>query len=429
MEANRPRRISIRRSFFRCCSGADPVPLEGRHFVTTSNLLEVYNRADLLFVRGDGPWLFTRSGEAWLDCVSGIATNALGHAHPRLREALERQARKVWHLSNMFRIEGQELLARKLAAHSFADRVFFTNSGAEAVECALKLVRRYYHAKGDTQRTVVYSLKGAFHGRTYATINAAGNSSYLDGFGPSLPGYAVLPATDRAALAKAIAASDTAAIIVEPVQGEGGAREIPGETLRWLRQQCTRNEVLLVYDEVQSGMGRTGRLFAHQWHQDCEPDVMALAKALGGGFPVGACLATEAASAGMLPGTHGSTFGGNPLAMAVADAAFDIISETAFLEHVEATSRAIRGGLRALAERHPGIVREVRGKGLLVGVALHPNNREFIAAARGQRLLLAGGGDNIVRILPPLNISKEEMHEILTRFDATCSAMTMARAS
>jgi acetylornithine/N-succinyldiaminopimelate aminotransferase len=396
--------------------------------MTSSHLLDVYNRAEPLFVRGEGPWLFTRQGDAWLDCVSGIATNALGHAPPALRAALERQAAKLWHVSNMFRVEGQERLADKLAAATFADRVFFTNSGAEAVECALKLARRYHHTRGDAQRTMIYSLQGAFHGRTYATVNAAGNPAYLDGFGPNLPGYASLGVDDRAAMRRALERDDTAAIIVEPVQGEGGARELPGELLRWLRRECTARGVLLIYDEVQCGMGRTGRLFAHQWFRGCEPDVMAVAKALGGGFPVGACLASEAAAAGMVPGTHGSTFGGNPLAMEVAEAAFDIIADPAFLETVEVTSGSLRSGLEDLATRHPAIIRDVRGKGMLVGIGVHPNNRAVMAAARNQRLLLAGGGDNIVRLLPPLNIGRREIHEILHRFDATCAAMALAEA-
>lgn len=397
--------------------------------MSKSNLLDVYNRAEPLFESGQGPWLFSDRGEAWLDCVSGIATNALGHAHPVLRQALERQAGKLWHISNMFRVEGQERLAAKFAAHTFADRTFFTNSGAEAVECALKLARRYHHARGHPQRTMIYSLEGAFHGRTYATINAAGNASYLDGFGPALPGYAMLSLGDRESLAAALAAPDTAAIIIEPVQGEGGAREIPGEILSWLRRECRRSGVHLIYDEVQSGMGRTGRLFAHQWHPGCAPDVMAIAKALGGGFPVGACLATETAAGGMVPGTHGSTFGGNPLAMAVAEAAFDIIADPAFLHSVEVTSAMIREGLSTLGARHPSIIREVRGKGMLVGVALYPSNRAFMAAARAQRLLVAAGGDNIVRLLPPLNLSAADAKEVLLRFAATCVAMTSAEAS
>ena len=397
--------------------------------MTASHLLDVYNRADPLFVRGEGAWLYTDTGEAWLDCVSGIATNALGHAHPVLRAALERQAGKLWHLSNMFRIDGQERLAAKLAADTFADRVFFTNSGAEAVECALKLARRYHHARGDTHRTMIHSLRGAFHGRTYATINASGNPAYLEGFGPSLPGYASLGLDDRPGIERALAADETAALILEPVQGEGGARELPGDLLRWLRRECTRRGVLLIYDEVQSGMGRTGRLFAHQWHRGCEPDVMAVAKALGGGFPVGACLATEAAAAGMVPGSHGSTFGGNPLAMAVAEAAFDIIADRAFLDRVEATSGALREGLEGVSARYPAVIRDLRGKGMLVGLGVHPNNRVFMAAARDQRLLLAGGGENIVRLLPPLNISAREVDEILRRFEATCASMTLAQAS
>jgi acetylornithine/N-succinyldiaminopimelate aminotransferase len=397
--------------------------------MSASQLLDVYNRAEPLFVRGEGPWLFTEGGERWLDCVSGIATNALGHASPVLRQALEQQSAKLWHVSNMFRVQGQERLASKLVARSFADRVFFTNSGAESVECALKLARRYHHVRGQPERTMIYGLRGAFHGRTYAAINAAGNPAYIEGFGPALPGYGVVDLEDREALAKAIGARTTAAVIVEPVQGEGGARELPGGLLRWLRRECTRGGVLLIYDEVQSGMGRTGRLFAHQWHRGCEPDVMAIAKALGGGFPVGACLASEAAAAGMVPGTHGSTFGGNPLAMAVAEAAFDTISNPAFLDTVEATSTMLRAGLEQLPAQHPDVIREIRGKGMLVGIALHPNNRAFMASAREQRLLVAAGGDNMVRLLPPLNISAHEVADIVRRFAATCSSMAMAQAS
>jgi len=393
------------------------------------HLLNVYNRAEPNFVRGYGPWLHTDAGEVYLDCVSGIATNALGHANPALRAALATQADKLWHVSNMFRIEGQERLAAKLAASTFADRVFFTNSGAEAVECALKLARRYHYARGRPERTVIYSLSGAFHGRTYATINAAGNPSYLEGFGERLPGYAVLAAHDRVAMAEALSRPDTAAIIVEPVQGEGGAREVPRALLRWLRRECTRSDVLLIYDEVQCGMGRTGRLFAHQWQRGCDPDVMAVAKALGGGFPVGACLASERAAAGMVPGSHGSTFGGNHLAMAVAETAFDVIADEAFLETVRATADFLREGLAEIAGRHPHVVRDLRGKGMLVGLALYPNNREFMACAKAQKLLVAGGGDNIVRLLPPLNVSRAEAEEILRRFEATCAAMTMAQAS
>jgi acetylornithine/N-succinyldiaminopimelate aminotransferase len=397
--------------------------------MTASHLLDVYNRAEPLFVRGQGPWLYTQQGDAWLDCVSGIATNALGHAPPALCTALERQAAKLWHVSNMFRVEGQERLAAKLAANSFADRVFFTNSGAESVECALKLARRFHHVRGNPERTMIYAIRGAFHGRTYATINVAGNPAYTEGFGPALPGYGVLDVDDREAIGRALADPATAGLIVEPVQGEGGARELPGAVLRWLRRECTRYGVLLIYDEVQSGMGRTGRLFAHQWYRGCDPDVMAVAKALGGGFPVGACLATEAAAAGMTPGTHGSTFGGNPLAMAVAEAAFDTIADPAFLDTVEATSAALRDGLETLSARHPDIIRDVRGKGLLVGIGLHPNNRVFMAAARHQKLLMAAGGDNIVRLLPPLNVSPHEVTAIVRRFAATCASMAMAEAS
>lgn len=397
--------------------------------MSQQHLLNVYNRAEPTFVRGTGPWLHSDTGEIYLDCVSGIATNALGHANPALRAALAGQAEKLWHVSNMFRIAGQERLAARLAAATFADRAYFANSGAEAVECALKLARRYQFVRGRPQRTVIHSLSGAFHGRTYATINAAGNPSYLEGFGERLPGYSVVSSDDRAALAAALARPDTAAVIVEPVQGEGGARDIPGPLLRWLRAECNRHDVLLIYDEVQSGLGRTGKLFAYQWHEGCEPDVMAIAKALGGGFPVGACLASERAASGMVPGSHGSTFGGNPLAMAVAEAAFGIIADEAFLEAVRNTAAFLREGLAAIAARHPLVVRDIRGKGLLIGIALHPNNRAFMAAARTQRLLVAGGGDNIVRLLPPLNLSRVEAAEVLRRFDATCAAIAVAEPS
>jgi acetylornithine/N-succinyldiaminopimelate aminotransferase len=397
--------------------------------MTANRLMNVYNRAEPLFVRGRGPWLYTETGESWLDCVSGIATNALGHAPPILVDALTRQAGDLWHLSNMFRVAGQERLAEKLCAASFADRVFFANSGAEAVECALKLARRYHSSKGQGHRNVVYGLPGAFHGRTYATINAAGNRSYLEGFGPALPGFATLDLEDHGAVEAALAAPETAAVIVEPVQGEGGARAVPFERLRRLRQDCSKRDVLLIFDEVQCGMGRTGRLFAHQWHPGCEPDMMTLAKALGGGFPVGACLATEAAAAGMAPGSHGSTFGGAPLAMAVAEAAFDAIADDGFLRTVEATAERLRTGLEAIARRRPEVVRELRGRGLLIGVALRPDNRAFMAAARDRGLLVAGGGDNIVRLLPPLNLTAAEADEVLTRFEATCADVALAEAA
>ncbi len=388
-----------------------------------SPLLPVYARADPVFSHGEGSRLFTRDGADYIDCVGGIATNALGHAHPALIAALEGQARKLWHLSNMFRIPGQEELASKLVSETFADRVFFTNSGSEAIECALKMARRYHYDKGRPERDVVYGFSGSFHGRSYAAMNAAGNPVHCEGFGLRLPGYGQLSLDDSDGILTAIADPRTAAIIVEPVQGEGGAREVPCQLLRDIRIATRGAGVLLIYDEVQSGMGRTGKLFAHQWYDNIEPDLMAVAKALGCGFPLGACLATKAVASAMVPGTHGSTFGGNPLAMAVGNAAFDIINDTATLHRAQDAEQIMRTGLASIAEARPELIGEVRGKGLLIGIALKVPNREFMARALYHRLLVGGGGGNIVRLLPALNISDHEIDDVLARFDATCTDM------
>ena len=382
-------------------------------------LMPVYNRAEPVFVRGEGVWLHTAEGDTYLDCVAGIATDALGHAHPRLVAALTEQAGKLWHVSNVFRIPGQEQLAERICAASFGDRVFFTNSGAEAVEAALKTARRYHAAAGAPERIDIIGFTGSFHGRTYATINASGNPSYLDGFGPRLPGYVQLPIDDEAALAEAIARPTTAAVIVEPVQGEGGARALSKDWLLTLRRLCSEHGVLLIFDEVQSGMGRTGRLFAHQWFDGAEPDIMAIAKALGCGFPVGACVTSAEAARGMVAGVHGSTFGGNPLAMAVAEAAFDEIAKPDTLANAETIGRRLADGLAVIAADHPSVVVDVRGKGMLIGVKLVVNNREFMAAARQQKLLVAGGGDNCVRMLPSLLMTEAEADLALERFAAT----------
>lgn len=386
-----------------------------------SHIMGVYNRAPVEVERGEGARLYAADGTVYLDCVAGIATNSLGHAHPKLVEALKAQADKIWHVSNIFKIPGQEELADRLCADSFADVVFFTNSGSEAVECALKTARKYHSANGNPERIVIYGFDGSFHGRTYAAINAAGNPGYVEGFGPRLPGYTQLTWGDREALETAFKAPDTAAIILEPVQGEGGARAIPEEDLRWLRQMADANGVLIIFDEVQCGMGRTGKLWAHEW-AGMAPDIMAVAKALGGGFPVGACLATAEAAKGMTVGVHGSTFGGNPLAMAVGLAAYDEISKPETLANVNEVAGYLKQQLNGLKDRHPDIIEEVRGKGLLVGVKLKPNNREFMAWARDEALLVAGGGDNCVRLLPPLNLTLDEAREAIEKFDATCAA-------
>ncbi|RJF85802.1 aspartate aminotransferase family protein [Sphingomonas cavernae] len=397
----------------------------------SDRIMAVYNRAPVVFERGVGPWLYTKEGEAYLDCVAGIATNGLGHAHPGLVAALTEQAGKIWHLSNIFRIPGQEELAERLTANSFADTVFFGNSGSEAIECGLKTARKYHAANGQPERIDVIGFAGSFHGRTYAAVNASGNATYLEGFGPRLPGFIQLGLDDMDAIAEAIARPTAAALIVEPVQGEGGARALSGEWLLEVRRRCTEAGVLLIHDEIQSGMGRTGRLFAHQWFPGAEPDIMAVAKALGGGFPVGACVATAEAAKGMTFGAHGSTFGGNPLAMAVSIAAFDEIARPETLAHATKVAETLSNGLRDIAARYPDIIVDVRGKGLLIGVKMVINNREFMAAARDQHLLVAGGGENCVRLLPPLNMPIADAEEALKRFEATCEAVraTLAKAA
>ena len=387
----------------------------------TDALLGVYNRAPLTVSHGQGSWLFDVDGRRYLDCVAGIATDALGHANPVLVKALTEQAGKLWHVSNIFRIPGQEALAERLTGASFADVVFFGNSGSEAVEGALKTARRYHHANGQPERIDVIGFAGSFHGRTYAAINAAGNPSYVEGFGPRLPGYVQLTIDDEAGIAEAIARPTTAALIVEPVQGEGGARALTGEWLKRVRELCTKHGVLLIYDEVQSGMGRTGKLFAHQWFEGVEPDIMAIAKALGGGFPIGAFLATREAAKGMVAGVHGSTFGGNPLAMAVGIAAFDAISSPETLANVEKVSALLKTELQALAARNPDIVSEIRGKGLLIGLKLIPNNRDFMGIARDHGLLVAGGGENCVRLLPSLLLSEAEALDAVSRIELACA--------
>ena len=389
--------------------------------IPDDHVMAVYNRAPLAFERGSGARLYSTDGEVYLDCVAGIATTALGHAHPRLVEAVKRQAEKLWHVSNIFRIPEQEELAKRLTDASFADVVFFTNSGTEAVECALKTARKYHAVNGAPERIDIIGFDGSFHGRTYAAVNAAGNPSYTDGFGPRLPGYIQLAFGDHDAIKEAIASPTTAAVILEPVQGEGGARAVPDVCLRGLRQLCDEHGVLLIYDEVQSGMGRTGRLFAHEWAGDAAPDIMAVAKALGGGFPVGACLATAEAAKGMTVGAHGSTFGGNPLAMAVALEAFSILSDEETLAHVREISGYLTQQLEGLKQRWPDVIVDIRGRGLLIGVKLHPNNRAFMALARDQNLLVAGGGDNCVRLLPSLTLTIEEAREAIEKFDAACA--------
>ena len=388
--------------------------------MSNEHLMGVYNRAPLAVDRGQGARLWSTDGTEYLDCVMGISTNALGHAHPALVQAVKDQAEKLWHVSNIFKIPGQEALADALCEKSFADVVFFTNSGTEAVECALKTARKFHSANGQPERIDIYGFDGSFHGRTYGAINAAANPSYTNGFGPPMEGFHQLVFGDHEALKAAIANPNTAAIIVEPVQGEGGCRAIPEVCLRGLRELCDEYGVLIIFDEVQCGMGRTGKLWAHEWG-GMTPDIMAIAKALGGGFPIGACLATTRAATGMVVGVHGSTFGGNPLAMAVGGAAFAEISKPGTLDHVNEIAGYLKQQLHGLKERFPDVIVEVRGKGLLMGIKLVPNNREFMGWARDEaQLLVAGGGDNLVRILPPLNLTLDEAREAIERLEKTC---------
>ena len=394
---------------------------------TQSPLLPVYAPPAERFVRGEGVFLYTDKDERYLDFIAGIAVNALGHAHPALVKALNEQAGKLWHLSNMFRVEGQERLAQKYVDSSFADVVFFTNSGTEAIEGCLKLARKYHSAKGRPERIDIIGFSGAFHGRTYAAINAAGNPNYLDGFGPRLPGYINLPFGDHDALNAAIGPT-TAAIIVEPVQGEGGVRAMPVECLKGLRDLCDKHGILLIFDEVQCGAGRTGKMWAHEW-AGITPDVMAVAKGVGGGFPLGAFLATREAASGMVRGTHGTTFGGNPLAMAVGDACFDILNAPEFLARVRDMSNHFGQALEGLKDRHADLVQEVRGKGLLRGLKLAIDPKPVQNAARERKLLVGVAGENVLRIAPPLIIEPAHIAEAVAALDGALTSVEAERAA
>lgn len=376
---------------------------------TTDPLFGTYARAPQTFVRGQGIWLFDSDGRRYMDFTSGIAVNALGHAHPHLVEALKGQADKLWHTSNLYQIDGGAKLAERLCDATFADKVFFTNSGAEALECAIKTARRYHYEKGHPERVNIITFEGAFHGRTLATIAAGGQEKYLEGFGPKAPGFLNLPFGDHDALNAAIAQEDCAAVLIELVQGEGGVRGVPDQCIRGLREACDKHGVLLILDEVQTGVGRSGYLFAHQ-RLGIEPDIMAIAKGIGGGFPMGACLATQETASAMVPGTHGSTFGGNPLAMAVGNAVLDVVLEDGFLETVRARAGDLSQSLGALVELHPDVFSQVRGEGgLLMGLKCVAPVADVVAAARAEGLLLVGAGDNVVRLLPPLIVTRDDI--------------------
>ncbi|MDO9425609.1 MAG: aspartate aminotransferase family protein [Methylobacterium sp.] len=387
----------------------------------TSALLPTYARAPIAFERGEGAWLVARDGERYLDFGAGIAVNALGHAHPHLVDALTSQAQKLWHTSNLFEIPDGERLGQRLVDATFADVAFFANSGAEANEAAIKMARKYHAVGGHPERFRIITFEGAFHGRTLATIAAGGQAKYIEGFGPKVDGFDQVPTGDFDALEAAIG-PETAALMIEPIQGEGGVRVIPHEHLRALRALCDAHGLLLIMDEVQTGVGRTGRLFAHEW-SGVTPDIMSAAKGIGGGFPLGVCLATAEAARGMTAGTHGTTFGGNPLAMAVGNAVLDVVLADGFLDRVGQVGLLLKQRLAALQDRHPTVIREIRGDGLMLGLKLGVLNTDFAAAARDMHLLVIPAGDNVVRLLPPLIITDADVAEAVSRLDATATAL------
>lgn len=385
--------------------------------MSSQHLLPVYARAPIAFVRGQGPFLYDEAGREYLDFSCGIGVTGLGHQHPALVEALCQQARNVWHTSNGYRILGQERVADRLAQLTFADRVFVTNSGVEAVECAIKVIRRYFNKK-NSRRYRFICFNNAFHGRSMAGIAASGQQKMLDGFSPHLSGFDHVPFNDLEAVKRTIS-DETAAIMVEPIQGEGGVEAATDNFLKGLRQLSDEHGLLLCFDEIQCGMGRTGKLFAHEWY-GVFPDVMTVAKALGGGFPVGACLMTENAAQPMIVGTHGTTYGGNPLAMAVANAVLDVMTSNGFLDHVRDMSHLFREELSLLIQRYPDILTSLHGKGLMCGLKVVPPVDQFVPWLRDQGLLSVKAGMNVVRLYPPLNIEPAQIQQAVSMIEAVC---------
>ena len=388
-----------------------------------ATVLPTYNRAPMAFVKGEGSWLTTDSGDRYLDLGAGIAVNALGHAYPALVQALTDQAQNLWHVSNLYQIPQQQALADRLVEATFADTVFFTNSGTEACELAIKMARKYWTAKGEDRHEII-AFEGAFHGRSTGAIAAAGSEKMVNGFGPLMPGFVHLPWGDHDALRAALT-DRTAAVIVEPVQGEGGIRVMPDACLKGLRDLCDSTGALMILDEVQCGMGRTGKLFAHEW-AGVTPDIMMVAKGIGGGFPLGAVLATEAAAAGMVAGTHGSTYGGNPLACAVGAKVMEIVAEDAFLAEVSRKGARFRQGLEALVAGHPTVFQAVRGQGLILGLKCVAVNADVVKAGYAEGVLTVGAADNVVRLLPALNIPDADIAEALVRLDRAATRIEKA---
>ncbi|MGR3813480.1 MAG: aspartate aminotransferase family protein [Cognatishimia activa] len=385
-------------------------------------VLPTYNRAPLNFVKGEGSWMIEADGRRFLDLGAGIAVNVLGHANPKLVAALTQQAESLWHVSNLYQIPQQEALAAKLVDASFADTVFFTNSGTESCELAVKMARKYWYEKGETEKTQIIAFEGAFHGRSSAGIAAAGSEKMTKGFGPLLPGFTQLPWGDVDALA-AVIDETTAAVILEPVQGEGGIRPMEDADLRAIRTLCDEAGILLILDEVQCGVGRTGKLFAHEW-AGIAPDIMMVAKGIGGGFPLGAVLATENAASGMTAGTHGSTYGGNPLACAVGNAVMEEVATPEFLEDVNRRAGLLRQKLEGLVAANPEVFEGVRGAGLMLGLKCKVNCMDVVNAGYESLVVTVPAADNVVRLLPPLNISDDEITEAVARIDAAAQSLT-----
>jgi acetylornithine/N-succinyldiaminopimelate aminotransferase len=384
-------------------------------------VLPTYNRAAVSFERGIGARVYTPEGVEYLDFGAGVAVTSCGHSHPHLVQALTDQAQKIWHTSNVYQMPGQTKLATRLIEQTFAETVFFCNSGTEASELAIKMARKFHAVQGHDEKYDIITFEGAFHGRTLAALAAGGQQKYLDGFGPKALGFTQVPFGDHAALEAAIG-PQTAAIMIEPIQGEGGIRPVPHQCLRGLRALCDQHGLLLIYDEIQCGVGRTGKLFAHEW-SGASPDIMGIAKGIGGGFPLGAVLATANAASGMTAGTHGSTFGGNPLATAVGNAVLDVVLEDGFLENVERQAIHLKQKLSRLKDQHPKIIEEIRGEGLMMGIKTKPLNTEFVKAALDEKLLVLAAGDNIVRLLPPLIVTDADVNEAVNKLEAACMAL------
>ena len=384
-----------------------------------SAIVPIYARADVAFERGDGCWLTATTGETYLDFGAGIAVASLGYSHPHLVEALTTQAGKLWHTSNLYQMPDGERLAGRLVEATFADLVFFGNSGAEANEAAIKMARKRQSVGGHPEKYHILTFEGAFHGRTLATLAAGGQAKYIEGFGPKVDGFDQIPVTDLDAVEAAIG-PNTGAVMIEPIQGEGGVRVIAPDFLRGLRALCDKHGLLLIFDEIQTGVGRTGRFFAYE-HSGAVPDIMTIAKGIGGGFPMSACVATADAAKGLTVGTHGTTFGGNPLAMAVGNAVLDVVLAPGFIERVARLGLFARRSLNELRDRRPDIIAEIRGEGLMLGLKLKVPPQDFAAAARAHKLLTIPAGDNVVRVVPPLVVTEEELAEGVRRLEAACA--------